>query len=94
MPPAHQEKTMTTVVNRLTALALAIAASAAINLTAHDTASAREAARTQAYSEGLWREPSKPSGAPVPAHGGAVVAEPGHGIAKAPPASGLPPSPR
>jgi hypothetical protein len=85
---------MTTVMNRLTALALAIAASAAINLVAHDTAAAREAPRTQAYSEGLWREPSKPSGAPVPAHGGAVVAEPAHGIAKPPSASGPQPAPR
>jgi hypothetical protein len=84
---------MTTVMSKLTALTLAIAAFAAINLAAHDTAAAREAVRTQAYSEGLWREPSRPSGALAPVRGGAV-AEPAYGIAKPAPASGLPPSPR
>jgi hypothetical protein len=47
-------------INKQTALALAIAAAAIINLAAAGPAAARGAGR-EAYTEGLWKEPPRPT---------------------------------
>ena len=70
-------------------LALAIAASAAINLAAGAPAAARERGRMPAYSEGLWKEPAKPVTAvepPASPRGPGIRTEPVQGIAPKPPA--------
>jgi hypothetical protein len=81
-----------------TALALAMAALAAISLATHSPASANQPARKPVYSEGLWKEPAKPSKTaepPAPVHGLGVGTEPARGAgAKPPPSSALPPVPR
>jgi hypothetical protein len=51
---------MFSAINKRTALALAIAAAAVINLAAASSAAARGAGR-QAYTEGLWKEPARPT---------------------------------
>ena len=76
---------MITAMNKLAALALSIAAAAAINLAAYGPARAKEPARKQAYSEGLWKEPVKPG---KPAETPASVHRIG---ANPPPSSALPP---
>jgi hypothetical protein len=84
--------------SKLTALALATAALAAISLATDSPASANEPARKPVYSEGLWKEPAKPSKTAEPAapvHGIGAGTEPVHGTgAKPPPSSALPPVPR
>ena len=76
---------MITVTNKLSVLALSMAASVAINLAGYSLASAKEPTRKPAYSEGLWKEPVQPS---KPADPSASV----HGIgAKPPPSSAQPP---
>jgi hypothetical protein len=74
--------------NKLTAFALAMAASAAINLAACAPASARERGRTPSYSEGLWKEQPKPPTAvePASARGPGIRTEPVQGVAPKPPA--------
>ncbi len=47
-------------INKRTALALAIATAAAINLASASPAAARGGGR-QAYTEGLWKEPARPT---------------------------------
>jgi hypothetical protein len=47
-------------INKRTTLALAIAAAAAINLASASPAAARGGSR-QAYTEGLWKEPARPT---------------------------------
>jgi hypothetical protein len=84
---APEETTMNTM-HKLTALALAMAAAAAINLAASSPASARERGRMPAYSEGLWKEPAKPSTAaepPASARGPGIKTEPVQGVAPKPP---------
>lgn len=63
------------------ALALTIAAAAAISLAVQGPASARVQSRVQAYTEGFWKEPAKPSPTvelPASVRGG-VRTEPPHG---------------
>jgi len=75
--------------NKLTALALAVVASATINLATYAPASARERGRMPAYSEGLWKEPAKPGTAAEPlasARGPGIRTEPVQGVAPKPPA--------
>jgi hypothetical protein len=47
-------------INKRTALALAIATAAAINLASASPAAARGGGR-EAYTEGLWKEPARPT---------------------------------
>jgi hypothetical protein len=51
---------MSFAINKRTALALAIAAAAVINLASASSAAARGAGR-EAYTEGLWKEPARPT---------------------------------
>lgn len=51
---------MSFAINKRTALALAIAAAAVINLAVASPAAARGAGR-EAYTEGLWKEPPRPT---------------------------------
>jgi hypothetical protein len=82
---ALQETTMNTM-HKLTALALALAAFAAFNLATCAPASARERGRMPAYSEGLWKEPAKPSTEPpAAARGPGIRTEPVQGVAPKPP---------
>jgi hypothetical protein len=75
-----------TPMNKLTALALAVVASATINLATYAPASARERGRMPAYSEGLWKEPAKPSTElPASARGSGIRTEPVQGVAPKPP---------
>jgi len=66
--------------------ALALAAAAAINLVAQGPASARVQSRVQAYTEGLWKEPAKPSQTVEPPASvrDSVRTEPVHGSAGKP----------
>jgi hypothetical protein len=73
--------------NKQTAFALAIAAATALNLAAYGPASARVQSRMQAYTEGLWKEPAKPSVTvepPASVRGGSVRTEPLRGSAGKP----------
>ena len=86
---------MTATRSTLAALALAIAASTAVNLAACGTASARGAGRMPSYSEGLWKEPVKPGLVAEPAEsarGTGVRTDPVRNIGPKPPA--LPTMPR
>jgi hypothetical protein len=81
-------------INKRTALALAIAAAAAINLASASPAAARGAGR-EAYTEGLWKEPARPTMTVDPrpsGRGGPIRTEPAHGSAGKPLV--LPPMPR
>ncbi|HEY4408117.1 MAG TPA: hypothetical protein VGN55_25980 [Xanthobacteraceae bacterium] len=76
-----------TAMNKLI-LALAMAATATINLAAGAPAAARERGRMPAYSEGLWKEPTKPATAvepPAAARGPGIRTEPVQGLAPKPP---------
>jgi hypothetical protein len=84
-----------TVMNKLTAAALAMVAAATINLATCAPASARDRGRMPAYSEGLWKEPAKPSTPaepPASARGPGIRTEPVQGVAPKPPA--FPSTPR
>jgi hypothetical protein len=65
------------IINKRTALALAIAAAAVINLASAGPAAARGAGR-EAYTEGLWKEPARPTTTvdPRPSGRGPVRTEP------------------
>ena len=84
---------MSFAINKRTALALAIAAAAVINLASASSAAARGAGR-EAYTEGLWKEPARPTMTvdPRPSGRGPIRTEPARDGAGKPLV--LPPMPR
>jgi len=73
-------------VNKRTALVLALAAAAVIDLAAAGPAAARGAGR-EAYTEGLWKEPPRPTMTVDPrpsGRGGVIRTEPARGSAGKP----------
>jgi hypothetical protein len=78
---------MITIRSTLAALALAIAASMAVNLATCGTASARGGLRMPSYSEGSLKEPAKPGPVAEPgesARGTGVRTDPVRGIGPKP----------
>jgi hypothetical protein len=85
-PCADQEANMFFAINKRTVLALAIAAAAVINLASAGPAAARGAGR-EAYTEGLWKEPPRPTMTVDPrpsGRGGPIRTEPVHSSAGRP----------